>query len=265
MLIASRRLRSLVWPFAATLAALAILLALGAWQLQRRAEKREILFALDRGAATEPLRLDPSAVLRLKVAPPGRSGSGDGSLAELTRVRLMGVFAPDSSIPVRATLPATKGAASSGLGFFWMTPLRLDDGTIVFVNRGFVPSGGDFRPPKIATPPGPQTIVGLLRAPEGRRFFMAADDPAKGEYAARDPAVMARAAGLDPAAVAPFFVDAERSSPTDATPPVGVEAREMIARIPDNHLQYAVTWFGLALTLVGVFGAFAVARLREAA
>ncbi len=49
---------------------------------------------------------------------------------------------------------------------------------------------------------------------------------------------------------------------TDATPPVGVEAREMIARIPNNHLQYAVTWFGLALTLVGVYAAFALTRLR---
>jgi surfeit locus 1 family protein len=179
---------------------------------------------------------------------------------ELTRVQLSGSYLADRSVPVRATLPATRGAPASGIGFFWMTPFSVD-GAVVFINRGFVPSGGDFRPPVIATPEGPRTITGLLRLPEQRRFFTAADDPARQEFSIRDPKAMAAAVGLDPAAVAPFFIDAERS-PGDATPPVGIDARELIARIPNNHLQYALTWFGLALTLVGVFAAFVRQRLK---
>ncbi len=186
-------------------------------------------------------------------------------LSELTRVSVTGHFLEGPGLPVRATLPSnTRGAITGGIGFFWMAPLRLGDGTILFVNRGFVPSGADFRPPQIRQPEGPQTIVGLVRAPEQRQIFTPADVPAKREFFTRDPETMAGALGLDPALVAPLFVDAERASATDATPPVGVEAREMIARIPNNHLQYAVTWFGLALTLIGVYAAFAVTRLRGA-
>lgn len=253
------RWRSLLWPSIAASAALAILLSLGFWQLARRSDKEAILSALERGITSEPQALDPARVGSLRVASAGAAGSD--ALPELTRVAVSGAFLPVRSVPVRATLPATRGAPSSGIGFFWMTPLRLGGEAIVFVNRGFVPSGPDFRPPPIATPEGPQTVTGLLRLPERRQFFTAADDPAKGEYFVRDPAAMARAVGLAPAEVAPFFIDAERR-PGDAAPPVGVDAREMIARIPNNHLQYALTWFGLALTLVGVFLAFARSRLR---
>jgi surfeit locus 1 family protein len=255
------RWRKVLWPGVATLIALAILVSLGTWQLSRRVEKEAVLAALERGAQADPLPLEAAALSALNVLAAG-STMRDGALPELTRVRIEGLYRPDLSIPVRATLPATKGASSSGLGFFWMAPLDVGDGRIVFINRGFVPSGSDFRPPRIATPTGRQSVTGLLRLPEKRQFFMAADQPEKGEFSARDPAVMAAAAKLDPAKVAPFFIDAERRSPDDATPPVGVLASEMIARIPNNHLQYAVTWFGLALTLVGVFTAFAWSRLK---
>jgi surfeit locus 1 family protein len=165
---------------------------------------------------------------------------------------------------VRATLPSGKGAAVSGIGFFWMTPLETPTGQIVFINRGFVPSGGDWKAPAIATPEGAQEVIGLMRAPERQRLFVPADNPAKGDYFSRDPQGLARAVGLDGAKVAPFFLDAERM-PDSLVPPIGVDAREMIARIPNNHLQYAVTWFGFALTLLGVFGFFARARLKETA
>lgn len=253
--------RSLLWPALATMIALAILLGLGLWQLQRREQKTAILSALERGASTEPLALDGPTLRSLAVQPAGRSPSAH-ALPELTRVRLTGVYLDGPSLPIRATLPMTKGALTSGIGFFWMTPLRLADGTLVFVNRGFGPSGADFKPLPIRTPDGPQTVVGLLRAPERRQLFTPADDPARGEYFVRDPEVMASVLKLDPTTVATLFVDAERRSVDDPTPPVGVEAREMISRIPNNHLQYAVTWFGLALTLVGVFAAFAASRLR---
>lgn len=256
------RWRTLLWPGIAASVALAILLSLGTWQLQRRGEKEAILAALERGIGARPLSLDGPALRRLQVLPPGRP-SPAGALSELTRVEVTGVYLDGKSVPVRATLPSTtRGAVTGGIGFFWMTPMKLDDGSILFVNRGFVPSGADFRPPAIRTPEGRQSIVGLLRAPEQRQMFTPADTPAKREFFIRDPATMARAVDLDPTTVAPLFIDAERISAADATPPVGVEAREMIARIPNNHLQYAVTWFGLALTLVGVFVAFAITRLR---
>ena len=72
------------------------------------------------------------------------------------------------------------------------------------------------------------------------------------EFYTRDPAAIAAALGQPPA---PFYLEAAREG-DGMTPPAGVDVRELIARIPDNHLQYALTWFGLALTLLGVFAAF---------
>jgi surfeit locus 1 family protein len=254
--------RRLLWPALATLVALAILIALGFWQLARMVEKEAQLESLRLSMTTAPIPLADGDLRRLSVRRAGFPSRDYEQVAELARVKIEGRFLAARSVPVRATLPSGKGAAVSGIGFFWMTPLETPSGQIVFVNRGFVPSGGDWRSPAITTPDGAQEITGLMRAPEEPRMFMPADNPVKGEYFSRDPRSMARAAGLDPAKVASFFIDAERQ-PGSLTLPVGVDAREMIARIPNNHLQYAMTWFGLALTLVGVFAFFARARLKE--
>ncbi|MGL4242199.1 MAG: SURF1 family protein [Beijerinckiaceae bacterium] len=256
--------RKLLWPGVATAVALAILLSLGTWQMFRRLEKGDMLAALNNAITARPTALDADLLKRIQIWPAGHSELAHGGVPELTRVSVSGSFLPARSVPVRATLPATKGAPVSGIGFFWMTPLQLADGSIVFINRGFVPSGGDWKPPAVPTPEGERSVSGLLRLPERGRAFTPADNPAKGEYFSRDPGLMAAAAGLPADKVANLFIDAERT-PGSVTPPVGVDPREMIARIPNNHLQYAVTWFGLAATLIGVFAFFARSRLRETA
>jgi surfeit locus 1 family protein len=254
--------RKLMWPGLATLIALAILLSLGTWQLRRLGEKEAQLESLRVAITGAALPLDGRDLLAVSIRAAGLPTIGNTEIAELARIRLTGRYIPARSVPVRATLPATKGAPVSGIGFFWMTPLETPSGQIVFVNRGFVPSGGDWKAPAVRTPEGIQEIAGLMRQAETPRPFVPADDPTKGEYFTRDPKAMARWIGLDPAKVANLFIDAERT-PGSLTPPVGVDPREMIARIPNNHLQYAVTWFGFAVTLIGVFGFFARARLRE--
>jgi surfeit locus 1 family protein len=96
-------------------------------------------------------------------------------------------------------------------------------------------------------------VDGFLRVPEGRNSFTPADLPAKREFYTRDPAAIAAALGLPPA---PFYLEARREG-DGLTAPAGVDVRELIERIPDNHLSYALTWFGLAATLIGVFIAWA--------
>ncbi len=257
-------MRKLLWPGVAAAIAFVILLSLGFWQLGRLQQKAAQLEALRSSMTSAATPLDPQLLRRVSIHEAGLPSVGGTEFAELTRVSITGTYLPARSVPVRATLPATKGAQTSGIGFFWMTPLLVDGDTVVFINRGFVPSGGDWRPPAVPTPEGQQTIVGLMRAPENPRTFTPADNPAKGEYFSRQPQLMGRAVGVDPAKVANFFIDAERGT-GEVRPPVGVDAREMIARIPNNHLQYAVTWFAFAATLVGVFGFFARARLKEPA
>jgi surfeit locus 1 family protein len=126
----------------------------------------------------------------------------------------------------------------------------LPDGTAVIVNRGFVPSAAK-EPTSHAPPPGEATITGLMREPEPRNLFTPADQPDKNLWFTRDPGAIAAHFGLPRAA--PFSVDADHSSDSEALPHGGTT----VIAFPNNHLAYALTWFGLAAALAGVFGAWA--------
>ncbi len=125
------------------------------------------------------------------------------------------------------------------------TPARLLGGSLVIVNRGFVPEGKqnpDTR--KEGQPSGVVDIVGVMRWPEQRGQFTPSDEPAKSLWFARDPAAMAEAKKWG--TVAPFYIDQEAPSVPGGLPKVG----PLKASLPNNHLQYAVTWYGLALVIL---------------
>ena len=103
---------------------------------------------------------------------------------------------------------------------------------------------------------GPVTVTGLMREPESRNLFTPADDPAKAQWFTRDPAAIAAAEHLERAA--PFTIDADASAVPGGLPQGG----ETVLDVPNNHLSYAFTWFGLALGLLGVFAVYAARRVR---
>lgn len=241
------RLRPLLVPGLATLVALAILLGLGAWQLERKAWKEGLIAQIDARAHGEPGEIVPEAQW-----PEWRAGDD-----EFRRVRLTGTFLHDKEVAVHGLISGQRGSPVQG--FYVFTPMRLASDAVVMVNRGFVP--GELRDPARrheAQPTGEVTITGLVRAPELRGLFMPENRPEQGEWFTRDLAAMARARGLD--GVAPFWIDLDPASNPAAWPRPG----QTRLAIPNNHLGYALTWFGIALTLVGVFGAWARARLRGA-
>ncbi len=253
--------RSVLRAVSFSVAAFAILIGLGLWQLQRRAEKTVLLGAIEASALATPRVLDADELDRIRVGPAGLA-AGPGLLPELTRVQLTGRFF-QPVIPVHATIPSGGRGALGGPGYWWMTPLELAPGRIVLVNRGFVPTEPGRPPPVVDTPMDTVTITGLIRLPEVRGAFIPENDPARRQFFTRDPARLAAAAGLPD--VAPFTVDAERQGDPSQVP-VGVDAAALLVRIPNNHLQYAFTWFGLAATLVGVAIAYlASARRRSGA
>ncbi|PZU94639.1 MAG: surfeit 1 [Chelatococcus sp.] len=239
---ASPRRAGLLWPLLLTVAGVTTLCALGGWQLVRMGEKRAFIDRLATQALAAPAPMPPAASW------PGL----DPAALDLTRVTAEGAFVDAPLAGVRTTIasggPGTRQL--SGFGRWVFQGFRLADGGVVLVNRGFVPESRFA-----ATQParGSARITGFIRAPEGRGPFTPADLPAQHEFYTRDPAAIAASLGLPPA---PFYLEAEREG-DGLTPPAGVEARELIARIPDNHLQYALTWFALALTLIGVFAAYA--------
>lgn len=237
--------RSLLVPGLAALAAFAILIGLGTWQIQRKAWKEAIIARIDARAHGEPGPILPEA---------GWSG-WLAEADEFRRVRVTGTFLHDREAPVHGLAPGERGAPLQG--FYLFTPLRLDSGAVVMVNRGFVPT--ELRDPATrpqSQPAGGATVTGLVRAPEAPTWFTPENVPALNRWFTRDPKAIAAAKGLE--RVAPFYVEA------DATPHPGGWPRGGQTRLdlPNNHLQYALTWYGLALTLVGVFAAFAWNRLH---
>lgn len=237
----TRRLRPLLLPALFVVVVGAILVGLGVWQLHRLAWKDAIVAQIEARTKAEPQSLPPSTSwFKLKPAD-----------YEYRRVTFEGTFRNDQETLVYR-------AMDDGPGYLVLTPLSLQSGGTLIVNRGFIPATLKHRGTRTAGEPhGPVRVTGLMRQPEPRNLFTPADDVAHGMFFTRDPQLIAARFGLIDAA--PFTVDAD-STPNPGGWPRG--GTTQIA-IPNNHLSYALTWFGLALALIGVFSTFAWRRLAE--
>jgi surfeit locus 1 family protein len=241
-----RALRVLIAPAVATLLGVVLLVALGNWQIRRLAWKEALIAAVDSRAHAPAVEAPPESDWpRL-----------DPADTEYRRVQLSGVFDGAKQVLVYRALSDPRGRYG-GQGYLVMTPLQLADGAIVLVDRGFVPEANAAAAAD-GLGGGETTVTGLVRASEARNWFTPADDPAKGQWFTRDIGAIAAAEGLK--RVAPFIVDADASADANALP----EGGETLLAFPNNHLSYALTWYGLAVALVGVFIAFAASRLRAA-
>ncbi|WP_242390405.1 SURF1 family protein [Polymorphum gilvum] len=244
-------LRRLAVPAAAALVALAVLLRLGFWQLDRLAWKTDLIARVEERVALPPV-----------AAPePSDWPSLEPDAVDYRRVAVTGRFAP-GELYYYIALGNARGPYQ-GPGYFVYSPFMTDAGWAVMVNRGFVPDA--LRDPSTRAAGGTegetQTVTGLLRVGERPNVFTPAPDPAKGIWFAREPEKMAAALGVAGMPVAPFSIDADAAF----TPPSGLpQAGETVVRFKNDHLGYALTWFGLALTLVGVFAAYARSVLKAA-
>ena len=226
--------------------AFAVLVALGTWQIQRKAWKEQVIATL-----TERLQALPELL-----PPPATWPALDQASDEYRRVRFNAEFKTAKEALVFATASAFRPDVK-GQGYWIFTPARLADGSVVVVNRGFVPSSEAKTLSNQATP-GIVGITGTIRWPEASHWFTPKANPAENMWFVRDPALMAAARGWGP--IAPFYVEQESPVPPGGWPQPG----KLVPSVPDNHLQYAVTWFGLALVLAVLFVVWAVKSGREA-
>jgi surfeit locus 1 family protein len=225
-----------------------ILIGLGTWQVQRKAWKEGLIAELTERLSAAPIAL-PSAK---------DWSSLDPASAEYSRVTFSAQFDNAAEALVYGASSAFRPDVT-GLGYWVFTPARLADGSTVIVNRGFIPD--DKKDPKTREAgqiAGSITIVGALRWPDPRHWFTPNDDPAHNLWLSRDPQSIAAAKSLG--AVAPFFVEQESPVPPGGIPKPG----QLVVSLPDNHLQYAITWYGLAGALVGVFVVWAFKSRRRA-
>lgn len=216
-------------------------LSLGTWQVQRRAWKLALIERVEQRVHAAPVALPAQAEWpQVSV-----------DRHEYLPVQVQGLLRTDRTLLAQA-------ATELGAGFWVMTPLQLQDGAYVWVNRGFIAAAArkDWAQP-VAVDAAPVTVIGLLRLPEPKGGFLRQNDAQAQRWYSRDVLAMSAAQGLAP--TAPFFIDAGLPHQQAPLPAGEAQARAedgprpgmTVVRFANSHAVYALTWYGLALMVVG--------------
>ncbi|MBM3650182.1 MAG: SURF1 family protein [Alphaproteobacteria bacterium] len=229
------RLRPAFWPTLVSLPIFVVALGLGVWQIERREWKRDILQRIETNQAAAPITLD--ALLQ-----------GDPLRHEYGRVKIAGTLLNDKEFYLASRNLKNK------VGLQVVTPLRTDDGRILLFNRGWVPQEAkDAQRRAQGQVAGVVDLVGIVRRNQERRQFAPENVPDRNVWFHVDVPLMRRMAGGAPdAKLDAFFLDAD-AAPNPGGLPIGGQTR---LNIPNDHLQYAITWFLIALALAGVYLAY---------
>lgn len=209
----------------AAMTAFAVLIALGTWQLARRAEKHDLITRIEARMAAPPV------VLPVEIK--------DTAAFEYRRVTVTGHFLHEKEIHL------TGRVQGGSAGVHVVTPLMREGAPAVFVNRGWVPQARiDPATRAGAQVVGRVTVTGIARLPARAGPFTPANEPAKGIWFIPDIPAMARVAALN--SVLPVIVTADAPANPGGFP----KGADLRIRLRDDHLQYAVTWYALAVVLV---------------
>lgn len=219
------------------LAAALAFLVLGMWQIQRLFWKLDLIERVETRVHAEA------------VSPPPAAEWADlqPQDMEYRHVTVTGIFDHGLETLVQAV-------TERGPGFWVLTPLTMQGGTTVLINRGFVPP--DRRDPTSRLEgqiDGEISISGLLRLSEPGGAFLRSNDPAAGAWYSRD--VEAIGTSRQITALAPYFIDADASANPGGLPVGGMT----VIQFRNSHLVYAATWFALAL--MAIVAAIMIPRL----
>jgi cytochrome oxidase assembly protein ShyY1 len=248
MIAVSGRRRGIAGFAIFTLVMVALFVGLGVWQLQRRVEKHALIAALTERLAAAPGPL-PSPAQWSALTP-----TGD----EFRRVSFAATYEPRPDAMVYSSGSSVRDDVS-GPGTWALVPARLASGETVVINTGFVQNTMQDRAqqdravaPLITN--APVLLTGYIRFPEPAGAFTPPENLAKRLWFTRGHLAMARALGWGEGgkSVAPFYIDLEQPVPPSGIPIPG----PLQMHLKDDHLQYAITWFVLALAVVIAFGAW---------
>ncbi len=226
-----RRFRPSLWPTLFTLPTLIVLVALGVWQVQRLHWKEALIEERQMRSAL------PAAALPEHIAAPED--------LEYTPLKVRGQFHHDRELFLAAR------TLNGRVGLHVVTPFELADGRVLMIDRGWIPEAG--RDPATRPEgqiPGVIEVSGLGRLPgwKGLDWMQPENLPVENLWFWVDPPAMAAAAGL-PKAVESLYLDAGPAENPGGWPRGGQTRIEL----PNDHLQYAITWFSLAVALVVIY------------
>lgn len=246
---ATRR-RSITGLGIVTLVIVGVLLSLGFWQLQRRTEKHALIAAL-----TERLAGAPGAL-----PAPATWSALTPAHDEFRRVSFSATFKTGPDAMVYSSGSGVRPDVPGPVTWAFL-PAALPDGETVVINAGFVQNtmqdrGQQDRVVRTLITGVPVTMTGYLRFPETAGTLTPQDDVNKRLWFNRDQREMAKA--LSWGEVAPFYIDLETPVPANGIPKPG----PLEVHLKDDHMQYAITWFGLAAAVVIAFGVWIKGQRR---
>ena len=227
------KFRPFLWLTIVTLPALLVLVGLGSWQLQRLQWKNDLISSFEARSAADAIAI-PVANDELEDL-------------EFRSLALDGVFQHDMEIFL------TGRTYEGNAGFHVVTPLLLEDGRIILVNRGWVSE--DYRDPAkraFSQIDGKISVSGILRRPGVKGYFVPENEPENDFWFTLVPSQINRHLGLGDTAIDQFYADALRTSDV-VTLPIAAKTE---LNLRNAHLSYAMTWYGIALALIGVYLAF---------
>ncbi|AJE45949.1 SURF1 family protein [Celeribacter indicus] len=205
----------MIFPLAIGLIGCAILIALGTWQLRRLEWKQGVLAEIEAEIGAEPVALPEDIDPSMKYLP----------------VRVAGVIGEEE-------LHVLVSRKQIGAGYLIVAPFTTEDGRRVLLDRGFV---GDMEK-DAERETGAATVTGNLHWPDDMNSSTPSPDLGRNIWFGRDIPAMAAALGTEPV----LIVAREATGPGIEPMPVGTEG------IPNDHLQYAITWFSLAAVWLGM-------------
>jgi surfeit locus 1 family protein len=242
-MLSKLRFRPTLWPTLISVPAFIVLVALCIWQVQRLYWKQELISERETRVAAEPIALPAAS---------GQAGGADLAGIEFRRVRLEGVFAHDKELYLGAR------SLNGNAGYHVLTPFVLAGGDSVLVDRGWVPV--ERKMPDQRTEgqvAGVQTLDGVVRLPHGQAWMQPDNEPQHNMWFFVDPPAMAAASGVD--LRTDLYVDAGPAE-NPGKYPVGGQTR---IELPNDHLQYAITWGLLAAALAVIYVLYHLKLERE--
>lgn len=220
--------RPLFWPTFFTIPALAILILLGSWQVQRLTWKTELINQFKERSQAEAIY--PSS-----------------DILEFQRVGLTGRYLHDKTVYL------TGKTYEGNAGFHVITAFESDKGDMFFINRGWVSEA--YREPEdrpFSMIEGDVTLSGIVRLPQRQGSFVPDNEPEAGFWFTMKPDQVASFLAL-PTAQTAYFIDLTRTPEEKLTLPIAAEVK---IDVRNAHLNYALTWYGIALSLLGVYFAY---------
>jgi surfeit locus 1 family protein len=237
-MLSKLRFRPTLWPTLISVPAFIVLVGLCVWQVQRLHWKQELIADREARVAAEPIALPAEGV--------------DPASVDYRRVRLEGAFRHDKELFLGAR------SLNGNVGYQVLTPFELAGGGAILIDRGWVPV--ERKAPESRAegqPAGPQTVDGIVRLAPGKAWMQPDNEPAHNMWFFVDLPAMKAASGVD--LRTDLYVDAGPAQ-NPGKYPVGGQTR---IELPNDHLQYAITWGLLALALAVIYVLYHLKLERE--